>query len=220
MPSRAAVAAPPAGERLVKGAERLLRVIGDARTGLALLLLAGVANALAALLPDGPARLDGLPYAILLGAVALTGRRSRRRAIADGLARVAASNARAGRRGHPAAARRGGHARRGRAIVAGGRLPCSARGAPRPMGRSRRAPRLVAIRGPRQPPRPGGHRSRRRDRRGVRIGDGLLPAARRPGAARRPAERVRLGRAPRAPRRGVRCRRPAAAARHDRHLPA
>jgi len=73
MPSRAAVAAPPAGDRLVRVAERLLRMIGDARTGLVLLLLAGVANALAALLPDGPARIDGLPYAILLGAVALTG---------------------------------------------------------------------------------------------------------------------------------------------------
>lgn len=73
MGSRAAVAAPPLGERLVVGAERLLRIIGDARTGLVLLLLAGAANALAALLPDGPARIEGLPYAILLGAVALSG---------------------------------------------------------------------------------------------------------------------------------------------------
>lgn len=73
MRSRAAVAATPAGERLVIGAERLLRMVGDARTGLVLLLLAGLANALAALLPDGPARLDGWPYMVLLGAVALSG---------------------------------------------------------------------------------------------------------------------------------------------------
>ncbi|MEA2651199.1 MAG: cytochrome c biosis protein [Chloroflexota bacterium] len=73
MRSRAAVAAPPSGERLVRVAERLLRIIGDARTGLVLLLVAGVANALAALLPEGPARLDGWPYALLLGAVALSG---------------------------------------------------------------------------------------------------------------------------------------------------
>jgi len=51
-PSRSAVAATPAGERLVIGAERLLRMIGDARTGLVLLLLAGLANAVAALLPE------------------------------------------------------------------------------------------------------------------------------------------------------------------------
>jgi len=73
MPPRAAIAARPAGERLVRAAERLLRTVGDARTGLALLLLAGVANALAALLPDGPARLDGWPYAILLGVLTLSG---------------------------------------------------------------------------------------------------------------------------------------------------
>ena len=73
MPSRAAVAAPVTEDRLVRGAERLLRLIGDARTGLVLLVLAGLANALAALLPEGPARLDGWPYAILLGAVALSG---------------------------------------------------------------------------------------------------------------------------------------------------
>ena len=73
MRSRAAVAATPAGERLGEAAERLLRTIGDARIGLALLLLAAIANALAALLPDGPARLDGWPYAILLGAVTLSG---------------------------------------------------------------------------------------------------------------------------------------------------
>lgn len=62
-----------AGERLVRAAERVLRVLGDARTGLVLLLLAGAANALAALLPDGPERLDAWPYALLLGALALSG---------------------------------------------------------------------------------------------------------------------------------------------------
>ena len=73
MPSRAAIAAPAADDRLSRGAERLLRAIGDARTGLVLLVLTGLANALAALLPDGPARLDTWPYAILLGALALSG---------------------------------------------------------------------------------------------------------------------------------------------------
>lgn len=38
-----------------------------------MLLLTGGANALAALLPDGPARLDGWPYTLLLGALALSG---------------------------------------------------------------------------------------------------------------------------------------------------
>ncbi|MEO7296390.1 MAG: cytochrome c biogenesis protein ResB [Candidatus Limnocylindria bacterium] len=71
--SRVAVGATPAGDRLVRAAERMLRVLGDARTGLVLLLLAGAANALAALLPDGPSRLDGWPYALLLGALALSG---------------------------------------------------------------------------------------------------------------------------------------------------
>ena len=72
-PSRVAVAATPAGERLVAGAERVLRTLGDARIGLVLLLLAAMANGLAALLPDGPARLNGWPYAALLGAVVLSG---------------------------------------------------------------------------------------------------------------------------------------------------
>ena len=72
-PSRVAVAATPAGERLVTAAERLLRTLGDARIGLVLLILAAIANGLAALLPDGPARLNGWPYAALLGAVVLSG---------------------------------------------------------------------------------------------------------------------------------------------------
>lgn len=72
-PSRVAVGAAPAGERLVHRAERLLRVVGDARIGLVLLLLTGMANGLAALLPSGPTQLDAWPYALLLGAVALSG---------------------------------------------------------------------------------------------------------------------------------------------------
>ncbi len=72
-PSRAAVAATPTGDRLVTTAERLLRSLGDARTGLVLLLVAGLANGLAALLPDGPTRLDSWPYAVLLGGVVLSG---------------------------------------------------------------------------------------------------------------------------------------------------
>ena len=63
----------PLGERLARGAERVLRVLGDARTGLVLLLLTGVANAAAAFLPGGPRLLDAWPYAVLLAAVALTG---------------------------------------------------------------------------------------------------------------------------------------------------
>ncbi|HEX7171842.1 MAG TPA: cytochrome c biogenesis protein ResB [Candidatus Limnocylindria bacterium] len=59
-------------DRLAIIAERLLRQLGDARIGLGLLLLTGVVNLLAALLPDGPRRLDGLPYALLLGVLALS----------------------------------------------------------------------------------------------------------------------------------------------------
>ena len=72
-PSHAAIGRKPRGERLAIGAERFLRAAGDARIGLALLLVAGVANAVAALLPGGPALLDAWPYAVLLGAVALSG---------------------------------------------------------------------------------------------------------------------------------------------------
>jgi cytochrome c biogenesis protein len=72
MPSRVATAAAPAGDRLARGAERLLRAAGDARTGLVLLLLTGLANAVSAFLPDGPRRLETWPYAILLGALALS----------------------------------------------------------------------------------------------------------------------------------------------------
>jgi cytochrome c biogenesis protein len=67
-----AVAAAPASDRLARGAERLLRSAGDARTGLALLLLIGFANAAAAFLPDGPRLLGSWPYTVLLGALALS----------------------------------------------------------------------------------------------------------------------------------------------------
>jgi cytochrome c biogenesis protein len=63
----------PTGERLSRSAERILRVAGDGRVGLALLAATGLANAVAAFLPAGPALLDGLWYAILLGALALSG---------------------------------------------------------------------------------------------------------------------------------------------------
>jgi cytochrome c biogenesis protein len=70
--SRATAGSPPAIDRLSRSAERLLRLLGDGRLGLALLLIAGVVNVVAALLPDGPALLDAWPYALLLGAVALS----------------------------------------------------------------------------------------------------------------------------------------------------
>ncbi len=72
-PPRAAVATTHVGDRLARSAEAWLRAIGDARTGLALLLVAGAANAVAALLPDGPAMLASWPYAVLLGVLSLSG---------------------------------------------------------------------------------------------------------------------------------------------------
>ncbi|MBW3613046.1 MAG: cytochrome c biogenesis protein ResB [Chloroflexi bacterium] len=68
----AAAAAARRDDRLARFAERTLRAIGDARLALVLLLLAGATNVVAALLPAGPRGLDGLPYAVLLGAVALS----------------------------------------------------------------------------------------------------------------------------------------------------
>ena len=71
--SRATAVEPPIADRLARAGERLLRVIGDGRTGLALLIATGAANALAAFLPNGPRLLDSAPYALLLGALALSG---------------------------------------------------------------------------------------------------------------------------------------------------
>ena len=71
--SRVADRSISAADRLARGAERLLRLLGDARTGLVLLLLTGLANAVAAFLPGGPRLLDAWPYALLLAAVALSG---------------------------------------------------------------------------------------------------------------------------------------------------
>ncbi|MBA2633391.1 MAG: cytochrome c biogenesis protein ResB [Chloroflexi bacterium] len=53
--------------------ERWLRTLGDPRLGLALLLAAGAANAIAAAVPETRAWLDSLPYLLLVGAIALTG---------------------------------------------------------------------------------------------------------------------------------------------------
>ena len=63
----------PAAERAARLAERVIRVIGDGRTGLVLLAAAGIANLVAALAPAGAELLAGPAYAILLGAVALSG---------------------------------------------------------------------------------------------------------------------------------------------------
>jgi hypothetical protein len=61
------------GERLARSAERGLRAAGDARVAGVLLLLVGLVNALAAVHPAGPRALDGPPYALLLGLLALSG---------------------------------------------------------------------------------------------------------------------------------------------------
>ncbi|HEX6140112.1 MAG TPA: cytochrome c biogenesis protein ResB, partial [Candidatus Limnocylindria bacterium] len=68
--STASLTTPARADRL---AGRLLRLAGDARLGVALLLLAAGWNALAAALPDGRRLLDGALYPILLGLVALSG---------------------------------------------------------------------------------------------------------------------------------------------------
>lgn len=70
---RAAARATPAGDRPARVAERLLRLAGDGRTGVLLLAAVGIANLLAALLPGGPAALEGGWYAVLLGVLALSG---------------------------------------------------------------------------------------------------------------------------------------------------
>jgi cytochrome c biogenesis protein len=70
--TRATAVPPPAVERLSREAERALRLLGDGRVGLGLMLAAGAANVAAALLPDGPDLLDAWPYALLLGVLALS----------------------------------------------------------------------------------------------------------------------------------------------------
>ncbi|MGQ5491113.1 hypothetical protein ACUH78_19945, partial [Thauera sp. ZXT1-4] len=67
--ARAAATRPPSADRLPRGAERVLRLLGDARLGVALLLVATLANVAAAILPWADALLRGWPYALLLGAV-------------------------------------------------------------------------------------------------------------------------------------------------------
>jgi cytochrome c biogenesis protein ResB len=71
--TRAEVGAAPTDDRLARAAERFLRVAGDGRVGLVLLAATGLANAVAAFRPAGPDLLDGLWYALLLGALALSG---------------------------------------------------------------------------------------------------------------------------------------------------
>ncbi len=71
-PRRAAAPARPE-DRAARAAERLLRLLGDGRLAAGLLVLTGAVNVVAALLPEGPGRLDGWAYGALLGAVALSG---------------------------------------------------------------------------------------------------------------------------------------------------
>jgi hypothetical protein len=59
--SRGAAGVAPRQDRLAISAERLLRILGGARVGLALLLLTGLANLVAAILPGGATGLDGWP---------------------------------------------------------------------------------------------------------------------------------------------------------------
>lgn len=69
----AALAAPAFADRAARAAERLLRSAGDARTGLALIAVTAAANAVAAAAPDGARLLDAGWYAMLLGALAVSG---------------------------------------------------------------------------------------------------------------------------------------------------
>jgi hypothetical protein len=70
---RAVASTASSGDRVARNAERVLRWGGGSRTALALLLVTGVANALSALHPEGPRLLGAWPYAVLLGALALSG---------------------------------------------------------------------------------------------------------------------------------------------------
>jgi cytochrome c biogenesis protein len=71
--ARAEVRPAPTSERLARSAERVLRIAGDGRVGAALLTVTGLANLVAAFIAGGPRLLEGLPYALLLGALALSG---------------------------------------------------------------------------------------------------------------------------------------------------
>jgi hypothetical protein len=71
--ARAEVRPAPTSERLARSAERVLRIAGDGRVGAALLAVTGLANLVAAFIAGGPRLLEGLPYALLLGALALSG---------------------------------------------------------------------------------------------------------------------------------------------------
>ena len=59
--------------RLARGADRLLRLAGDVRLAMVLLLLAAVANAVATVLPRGAEILASPPYGVLLGTILLSG---------------------------------------------------------------------------------------------------------------------------------------------------
>lgn len=63
----------PRADQLAHAADRALRLLGDARLGVALLLSTAAANALAAALPDGPRLLASPAYVVLLGVLLLTG---------------------------------------------------------------------------------------------------------------------------------------------------
>lgn len=71
-PAAAATPSVPVPDRAARAAERVLRTLGDARLGLGLLLIVGLANVVAAVAPDGAALLNSWPYAVLLAFVALT----------------------------------------------------------------------------------------------------------------------------------------------------
>ena len=60
-------------DRLSQAAQRLLRIAADARLALALLLVAGAWNAIAAVLPSGAGLLASLPYLLLLGLILCAG---------------------------------------------------------------------------------------------------------------------------------------------------
>jgi cytochrome c biogenesis protein len=68
---RSATLALPAG--LVRRADRLLRLAGDVRLAMGMLLVAALANAVAAAAPGGTAVLASPPYVVLLGAILLSG---------------------------------------------------------------------------------------------------------------------------------------------------